>query len=109
MVAWETPFFGCFSTFSLCLLALLPGGYCLVQGLAVSKARNKGCVMATVLPLLCCCIGAAVNRSRLRDRYLISGSGLGDACVHLMCPICAVVQEYREVEYRSKLYRFSQV
>ena len=106
---WETPFFSCCRSPCFCLLLLLPGVCCIIQSWAVGRARGKG--ECSALLLACCfgCIGAAVNRTRIRDRFLISGSGVEDCCMHLICPLCAVAQERHEVLYRGEMYRSGSV
>lgn len=75
----------------------------------MGKARGKG--ECSALLLACCLgsIGAAINRSKIRDRFLISGSETEDCCLHLLCPLCAVAQERHEVLYRGEMYRSGSV
>ena len=105
MGVWETPLFSCCRSPGTCILLLLPGVCCVVQSWAVGRARGKG--QCGALMLVCClgCVGAAINRGRIRDRYLISGTCMDDFCLHLFCPLCSVAQERHEVLYRVEMYR----
>ncbi|CAG8471941.1 9539_t:CDS:2 [Gigaspora rosea] len=54
--------------------------------------------------LFCCSIGCGISwiiggmtRGEIRARHNIDGSCLGDYCTHCCCPLCALVQENREV------------
>ncbi|CAG8577559.1 29910_t:CDS:2, partial [Gigaspora margarita] len=43
------------------------------------------------------CIIGGMTRGDIRSRHNIEGSCLGDYCTHMCCPVCALVQEHREV------------
>lgn len=96
------PLCGCFHDCFVCLMVMfVPCGFCYYQGMAVSKATAEGCCVPCLCPLLCCCIGAAVNRGRIRDSYLIEGSMCSDICIHIFCSPCGVCQEYNEAKMRT--------
>ncbi|KAL9227728.1 hypothetical protein vseg_003381 [Gypsophila vaccaria] len=40
-------------------------------------------------------------RVRMRQQFNIKGSRCGDCCIHLWCEICALCQEYRELQLRG--------
>ena len=42
-------------------------------------------------------------RTKLRQKYDISGSPQEDFCAHFFCSPCAVCQEAQEIRYRSKI------
>mmetsp|Transcript_690 Transcript_690/g.1244 ORF Transcript_690/g.1244 Transcript_690/m.1244 type:complete len:110 (-) Transcript_690:4791-5120(-) len=102
MGGWEQPLLGCLSDIGSCLVVLFcPGGYCYCQATSVSKATGEGCCIPYFCPIVLCCIGAAINRSKIRDRYLIDGGFCTDCITHLFCGPCAVCQEYREANHRE--------
>ncbi|CAG9323276.1 unnamed protein product [Blepharisma stoltei] len=102
MVQWEEPLFGCFRDCCTCIIVwFCPLAYCIYQGISVKKATGESCFGAYCCPIVLCCIGAAINRGKIRDRYLINGSFVGDCFYHFCCGPCAVCQEYREVNVRE--------
>jgi Cys-rich protein (TIGR01571 family) len=93
---------GCFSDLTVCLWAwCVPGGICCVSASAVDKATGTG----TALPyfLVCCLvsIGGALNRTKIREKYMIDGSFIMDLVFWCCVPVCAATQEYREVRRRG--------
>lgn len=102
MVNWEIPLFGCLGDLCSCIVVgALPGGACIYQGMSVSKATGESCTIACCCVCLLACLGAAYNRGKIRDRYLINGSFCGDCITNMFCLPCAVCQEYREVNVRE--------
>lgn len=100
---WEESLAGCCGDVcSCCIVALCPFGCCLYQGLAVSKATGDGCCTPFCCPICLCCIGAGMNRRRVRERYLIKGNLCLDVLTHCLCGPCASCQEYREVCVRDR-------
>lgn len=54
--------------------------------------------------LLCPCFAACTGRGAVRETYGIVGGGMGDCILGcLCCPICALCQNDREVNYRKKI------
>ena len=74
---------------------------CLVQSAVVSKATKTSQAWACLLSLTCCCIGTALNRGVVRRQYHISGTWYFDLLAHFCCLVCAIAQEYREVNARE--------
>lgn len=104
MVNFEHALFGCVKdVFSCLIICLVPGGYCIYEGLTVAKATGESCLVAYCCPFLLCCIGAAVNRGKIRDKYIIGGSFCEDCMLHCFCGACAACQEYREVNDRERM------
>ncbi|CAG9329920.1 unnamed protein product [Blepharisma stoltei] len=102
MVQWEEPLFGCFRDCCSCIIiSLCPMAYCVYQGISVKKATGESCLCACCYSAVLCCIGAAINRGKIRDRYLINGSCFSDCLLHCLCGPCAACQEYREVNVRE--------
>ena len=91
--------FGCLSDIKVCLAGCFYP--CCVQAVAVDKATGTGVVMP--LLLVCClsCIGAGINRGKIRERYGIEGSFIFDCFLWWFCGECAACQEYREVQKRG--------
>lgn len=50
---------------------------------------------------MCCCFGTALNRGVLRRQYQIKGKWWRDVLLHMFCSVCAIAQEYREVNSRQ--------
>ncbi|KAG9299874.1 hypothetical protein G9A89_002881 [Geosiphon pyriformis] len=44
---------------------------------------------------LSCCLGT-MTRSNIRQKRMIEGGLMGDACIHCCCHCCALIQENRE-------------
>jgi Cys-rich protein (TIGR01571 family) len=102
MADFEQPLFGCLSDLFSCLIvSFIPGGICFIQASAVNRATGEGMVIPFILPCLAACIGAAINRGKLRDHYKLNGSFVIDCLLHWFCSCCAVTQEYREVNTRE--------
>ena len=104
MIKWEENLFGCFgNTPYCCLVTILPFCYPVFQGCIVQKVTRESWSNACCLPLFCCCIGSAINRRKIRDRYLIPGNFCGDCLIHCFCPCCAICQEHNEVKNREQM------
>jgi Cys-rich protein (TIGR01571 family) len=95
--SFQEPIFGCFRDLFSCLIAFCcPGGYCYIQASARTKATHEECLVPYMLPLLLLCVGAGINRRKLREHHGISGNIASDCLIHAFCGLCAVTQEYRE-------------
>jgi len=101
--SWTVPLCGCLQDCCIVLAVVcLPCGFCVVQGKAVSSATSENCCVPCCCPIVLCCVGAAINRGRIRDSFLIEGSLLEDLCVHIFCSPCGVCQEYLEAKARAR-------
>lgn len=105
MADWHHGFCKCFEAIPQTIFV----GLCCYPAVAVLQCSNKnasegeGGVLACLLVCLCCNYGAAFNRNKLRQRYLIRGHMCQDCVWYLLClHVCASVQEYQEVQYQSK-------
>ncbi|KAI9761856.1 MAG: hypothetical protein M4579_000796 [Chaenotheca gracillima] len=108
---WHESFWDCCSPSSTCCM-----GYwcpCVLFGrtydrledptLANHSAFNMNC-------LGCCVIGSCgfgwvlqmMKRGDLRRKYNLDGSGLGDCIRPYCCPCCTIIQEEKEVVWRTK-------
>ena len=95
---FNEPLCGCFNDCSSCLIGFcVPCGICYLQAKAVSDATGDGMGTPCLLRGLCC-IGAALNRGKIRSHFEYDGSFLGDCFIHWFCTFCASLQEYREVQ-----------
>jgi Cys-rich protein (TIGR01571 family) len=95
---WAHGLFSCCFSPCVCLSQLLPGGYCVVSGLAAGKAREESCVGWYFCPLLLLCYGGAYNRDLIRERLQLEGNCGLYVCIHMWCGPCAVCQEYNTVQ-----------
>mmetsp|Transcript_6408 Transcript_6408/g.11144 ORF Transcript_6408/g.11144 Transcript_6408/m.11144 type:complete len:165 (-) Transcript_6408:156-650(-) len=95
---WTHGFFDCFAKPAICCLALIPGGYCALSGISTGKAKSEGCMPWYLFPMYLACLGGAINRSQIREKFELEGLFFEDFCSHLFCCFCAVCQEYNSVE-----------
>jgi Cys-rich protein (TIGR01571 family) len=94
---WDESLCGCTEHLSsCCVVALIPCGAPVLQGLAVRRAQNKEWIVPCLLCVILGCIGAGLNRTQIREAYGIDGTYLGDCCTHCFCSPCAICQEYRQ-------------
>ncbi|KAJ5792829.1 uncharacterized protein N7503_008807 [Penicillium pulvis] len=108
---WNHSLFDCCSPGLLCFkTCCLP---CLTYGKTQARIRdpslqsfsqiNSSCSIWTLLSLFGShWILQTVSRGEMRERYGIEGSCCGDCCVSLCCGCCALIQEEKEAELRSK-------
>lgn len=102
MSSFDDPLCGCFSDICSCLVSCcLPLGVSCVQACAVDKSLDSGMCKSFIHPCILMCIGSAINRGKIRSKYMIEGSFVGDCLVSFFCSPCAVTQEYREVKRRE--------
>lgn len=100
---FDQPLFGCSSDIKSCLIvACLPCGGAIAQGLAVKNATGEGFIVPYCMTILLACIGAAINRGQIRNKYNLEGGFINDFCYHMWCHHCASCQEYREVNVRNQ-------
>ena len=100
---WNEHLFTCYKDmYSCAIISIFPPACCIYQGLAVNRSSGESFLSAFCLSFLFLCIGGAMNRGKIRDKYLIKGTFINDCAIHLFCTICAVSQEYREIIARKK-------
>ncbi|XP_002155109.1 uncharacterized protein LOC100202631 [Hydra vulgaris] len=96
MVQFKHGICDCFSDCSLCLITyFLP---CITAGKNAEHV-DKSCCLYGFLGVTC--VGAitrAIVRSDIRQKHQIEGSCCEDFICHLFCPICALVQESKEIQ-----------
>mmetsp|Transcript_1079 Transcript_1079/g.2635 ORF Transcript_1079/g.2635 Transcript_1079/m.2635 type:complete len:106 (+) Transcript_1079:4754-5071(+) len=103
MTDFEEPLFGCFSDLFSCLVtSCVPFGSCYIQASAVTKATEEGMLVPFLLPCCFACVGGALNRGKIRDKYKYAGSFILDCVLHWFLTCCAVTQEYREVNRQTR-------
>ena len=75
---------------------------CCMQAIAVNRASQgkEGICVPILFVCLLGCIGAAINRGKLRQSLNIDGSFCRDCLVWWRFAPCAASQEYREVRNR---------
>jgi Cys-rich protein (TIGR01571 family) len=101
MANFNEELFGCFSDVKSLLWAwCVPGGACCMQALAVDKATGAGAVVPYFLVACLACVGGAINRGKIRERFGIGGDFINDLLIWWCCGPCAACQEYREVQKR---------
>lgn len=86
----------CFENCSVCIITFFCP--CYTTG-KVAETTGRSCILHSLLFILLepvsmfcrCCV-----RTDIRQSKNIDGSSIGDFCVHLCCPLCALCQEARE-------------
>lgn len=102
---WVADFCGCCNAPVPCCLTAY-GGW---LGLACVQCENKkemdgdGALIAFALGFFLMCIGAAMNRQKVREKYNLSGNCVLDGFMYLCCECCMGTQEYREVQLRKQM------
>ncbi|KAK1140290.1 hypothetical protein N8T08_010493 [Aspergillus melleus] len=108
---WNYSLFECCSPGLLCFTSFcLP---CLTYGKTQSRIRdpslqtyssiNSSCSIWTALSCFASqWILQTISRGEMRERFGIEGSCCGDCCVSLCCGCCALIQEEKEAELRTR-------
>ncbi|OJJ30829.1 hypothetical protein ASPWEDRAFT_119160 [Aspergillus wentii DTO 134E9] len=108
---WNYSLFDCCSPGSLCLTACcLP---CLTFGKTRARTRdaslqdfhyiNTDCSLFTFLGFFYShWIIQTIRRGEMRERFGIEGSCCGDCCAAFCCGCCAIIQEEKEAELRTR-------
>lgn len=60
----------------------------------VTLVVGLGVLFGAIVALIC-----AYYREKIREKYQIDGSFLGDFCIYFWCSCCAIAQEARHVDY----------
>ncbi|CAG9326760.1 unnamed protein product [Blepharisma stoltei] len=102
---WNAEFAGCCNVFPACWLICsnCTAGAALLQGITFYEMNGGqgGCGECCIACWLCC-IGLAINRGKIREKYNIHGSFIVDCLLYWIgCSCCMVTQEYREVRLRN--------
>lgn len=96
---WNAEFCGCLKSVPACCMVgpTLQGLTIFQMGQGKEGSGVKNCLLAQFT----CCIGSALNRGKVRERYDIPGSFITDCLLYMCCGICMGTQEYREVQLRN--------
>jgi Cys-rich protein (TIGR01571 family) len=105
---WDVNVLNCCYDATVCLIALVPCGYCWLSAQATATATTDDCQLWFACALCCLCLGGAFNRKAIRQKFGLEGSGVKDSCTHLWCGLCAVCQEYNFVHKAFKEGRLPQ-
>ncbi|KAL1826064.1 hypothetical protein ACET3Z_012842 [Daucus carota] len=106
---WTTGLWGCFSDWGNCITTLFCP--CITYGQIANivqkgktsvftEARNYATIMYFTGG---CCLYSCFSRSKLRHKYNLPQSpcSLPDCAVHFCCELCALCQEYSELQGRG--------
>lgn len=97
---FNEPLCGCTNDWTSCLIgSCVPCGLVYLQAKAVDTVTNDGMLVPCLLNFIAC-IGWAINRGKIRERFEYQGNFCGDCILHYFCHCCATLQEYREVQNR---------
>ena len=82
-------------------MAFFPCGAAFMLGLAVYDAGSVKCdpgefFVPCLLNAYLCCIGATINRRKIRTVYGYEQNCMKDLAIHTFCMPCGVFQESRE-------------
>lgn len=86
---------GCFDNCMVCIITYFAP--CYTAG-KVAETVGESCILhglLTFVPIVGM-VCRALNREKVRSQKHIPGSIIGDVCVHLFCPVCALCQEAQE-------------
>ena len=104
---WTQPFWGILENKVMCLMACCVPLGCVCMQAADAKLvhphESNAHLIACLLGCCCCCFGMAYNRKKLRDQKSIDGSYWLDLLCLCICPMCSVLQEWRESVATVKL------
>ena len=93
----------CDNMYSCFCVTFMPCGIACIQGQAVAMINPEGgsCVPC-YLNLYLCCIGATINRNKIREKANYETKICLDIIINLFCMPCAVCQEFRETWNMTK-------
>ncbi len=100
MSNFESDLCACFATLKPACISVIPGGICYLQAAAVDKVYHQGKTIPYLCVLSFLCFGGGMNRAKVRERLGINGSYAKDTATWCLLPLCASVQEYKEVYLR---------
>jgi Cys-rich protein (TIGR01571 family) len=80
-----------------CALCIPCGFQCMHGHKARLSGISDSCTTQFIFPSLFCCLGGALIRREIRNKYLIQGSCFGDCLIYIFCGVCAVTQEWQHV------------
>ena len=85
---------GCFDNCGVCIITYFVPCYTVGK---TAEAVGDSCFTCGLAYVCTGCIAGGIIRGKVRAAKGIDGSALGDFCVHLFCPLCAVIQDHLEV------------
>jgi Cys-rich protein (TIGR01571 family) len=100
---WEAQLCGCCDDYCLCYVTCT--NYItmdFLQMIAVDMVTEEGVCSTYCLNCWLLTIGHALNRGRLRASLNIKGDCCTDCLMWWCCPLCAVIQEYKEAKLSKK-------
>ncbi|KAL3716256.1 hypothetical protein ACJRO7_007939 [Eucalyptus globulus] len=104
---WTTSLCACFGDIPNCFITCVCPCITFGQNAEIIDRGNITCVRAASLCCtvcnLCICTFCytCTYRTKLRSFFSIPGNQCGDCFVHLLCQLCALCQEYRELKNRG--------
>ena len=100
MSDWDTGIFDCFSDIKVCLLSWLCGTCQVAQQKATVEGHD--CGIGDLIMVWCCGICCQVSvRGKIREKYGIDGSLVGDIVFSLCCMICSISQQTRQLDMKG--------
>ena len=99
--SFQVGLFECYSCTGYCVSFCVPCGPCCLQAIAVDKATQSGFMGPYCLGYWCLCCGFALNRTKIREKYGIMGSGCRDCFLSWKYGHFTTWQEYDDATIRE--------
>lgn len=106
MSDWETGLCECFSDCNTCCSAYCCGCFDVAYHYSAAEDRHCGPMdgCGGVCCFLCC---ATFARNKIRQKYDIPGTFVGDFCCIWFCTCCAIAQQSRELRQRGVVHKYA--
>ncbi|XP_021910018.1 protein PLANT CADMIUM RESISTANCE 2-like [Carica papaya] len=104
---WSTGFFDCCSDVpNCCLTCWCPcitfGRIAEIVDRGSTTCQTSGALYAILAVLTgCACLYSYCYRSKMRKEYELKGNACEDCLAHCCCELCALTQQYRELQNRG--------
>ncbi|XP_073138894.1 protein PLANT CADMIUM RESISTANCE 11-like [Henckelia pumila] len=103
-VPWSTGLCDCCEDISTCCLTcwcpcITFGRIAEVVDRGSTSCGVSGALYSLILCVCgCSCLYSCFYRAKLRGQYFLEESPCADCCVHMCCEMCALCQEYRQLQ-----------
>merc|ERR1719223_1308949 len=101
MGEWNHGLFACFDDMATCIITyFIP---CVTYANNARESDTLNCCVAAIIffiPIANILFWVKM-RSNIREKYGIDGNMFMDFCTIMLCPLCALVQEEQQLDYKS--------
>ncbi|XP_064597883.1 uncharacterized protein LOC135464385 [Liolophura sinensis] len=94
---WQHGVCGCFDNCGLCIITYFCPCYTFGKNAEAVGDSCCLCCLCYLIPIADI-IAVISVRGKIRNARGISGSCIGDLCIHFFCHLCALVQEAQEIQ-----------